>query len=369
MKRRPRVLMLVPLPPPIHGASLMSRQLVQSTLLQRHFRLRVIPLRFTAEMSRLAKFSPAKLARGFWFSLRLLAEITCFRPSLVYAGITARGYSHYRDFTWVILMRLFRVKRLFHVRERGFSPTDGRCARLRYRTLFAGSHAIVLSPLLKSDISPWVARDNLHVVPNGFPDQPPQPRSESSEKPPLLLFLSNLMVNKGVYVLLEAAARLRDRGLKFNLALAGAFGQDIRRGELEARIRELDLTERVKVNGPVDEIAKSALLRQASMLIFPTMKEAFGNVLLEAMRAEVPVVATREGSIPWIVSEGKTGLLCNKNDPGDLAAKVEHLLLDSGLLVRMGKAGRQRFLEHFTLNRYETCMLRTMRLAMGEDAC
>jgi glycosyltransferase involved in cell wall biosynthesis len=184
-----------------------------------------------------------------------------------------------------------------------------------------------------------------------------------------LLFLSNLMVNKGVYVCLEAATRLRERGLSFQLVLAGAFGRDIQAAELRQQLVDLQLNSHVRILGAVDEPSKSLLLRQATMLVFPTLKEAFGNVLLEAMRAGLPVVATREGSIPWIVQQGKSGLLSRKNDAHDLAACIERLLQNAELRSQLGRAGRQRFMEHFTLEHFETRLLRVMRIALEKKAC
>lgn len=369
MSRLPRLLLMVPLPPPVHGAGLMSQQLVSSPLLKRHFRMRVLPLRFTSSLESLGRFSPIKVFRTLGITLKLLKELVFCRPDLVYVVVTPGGYSHYRDLSWAWLLRLFRVRRLCSVHERGFKKASGRFARWRMRQLFHGAHALVKSPLVKSDLAPWVPPQRLHAVPNGLPDVPETERQRSPLTPPMLLFLSNLMVNKGVYVCLEAAAGLRERGHSFQLVLAGSYGCDIQIDDLKKRIVDLQLTSRVTITGAVDEPAKSLLLRQATMLVFPTLKEAFGNVLLEAMRAGLPVVATREGSIPWIVSEGKSGLLCRKNDAHDLAACIERLLINSELREQVGRAGRQRFLENFTLEQSEICLLRVIRIAQERKSC
>ncbi|MDY0296408.1 MAG: glycosyltransferase family 4 protein [Acidobacteriota bacterium] len=369
MTRLPGLLLMIPLPPPVHGAALMSRQIAESRLLRKHFRVRVLPLRFTTSLASLGRFSPIKAFRTIIITLKLLKELVFYRPALVYVVVTPGGYSHYRDLSWAWLLRLFRIRRLCSVRERGFQEASGRFAHWRMRQLFHGAHAMVTSPLVKSDISPWVAPERLHAVANGIPDLPEHERRRTPLKPPMLLFLSNLMINKGVFVLLDAAARLRKRGLAFQLVLAGSCGRDIRVDDLKKRIVDLQLTSRVKIIGAVDEPGKSLLLRQAAMLVFPTLKEAFGNVLLEAMRIGLPVVATREGSIPWIVSEGKSGLLCRKSDAPDLATCIERLLINSELRAQVGRAGRQRFLENFTIEQFENRLLRALRIALGKKAC
>ncbi|MBN1196491.1 MAG: glycosyltransferase family 4 protein, partial [Candidatus Aminicenantes bacterium] len=360
---------MVPLPPPVHGAGLISQQIVNSGRVNKHFQTRTLPLRFTHSLKSLGRYSPKKVFLTLGISLKLLKELVFHRPDLVYVAVTPRGYSHYRDLAWAWLLRLFRVRRLCSVHERGFKEASGRFARWRMRQLFHGAHALVKSPLVKSDLAAWVSPDCVHTVPSGLPDIPEVERKRVPLTPPMLLFLSNLMVNKGVYVCLEAAARLRERDLSFQLVLAGAFGRDIQATELRQRLVDLKLSSRVRILGAVDEPTKSLLLRQATMLVFPTLKEAFGNVLLEAMRAGLPVVATREGSIPWIVQEEKSGLLCRKNDAQDLASCIERLLQNAEVQAQLGRAGRQRFMKHFTLEHFETRLLRVMRIALEKKAC
>ncbi|HEY8634395.1 MAG TPA: glycosyltransferase [Candidatus Dormibacteraeota bacterium] len=89
------------------------------------------------------------------------------------------------------------------------------------------------------------------------------------------------------------------------------------------------------------------------MFVCLSIYEPFGLVILEAMACETPVVASRVGGIPEIVIEGMTGYLVDF-DPADLdgfasapADRIETLLRDATLAVRMGKAGRARVLEHF----------------------
>ena len=80
--------------------------------------------------------------------------------------------------------------------------------------------------------------------------------------------------------------------------------------------------------------------------------EAFGLVLVEAMYAEVPVVATRVGGIPSVVDEGVTGLLVDPMNPVQLASTILNLYGDLGLRRSMGRKGRERALSEFGAHRY-----------------
>jgi len=92
-------------------------------------------------------------------------------------------------------------------------------------------------------------------------------------------------------------------------------------------------------------------------LVLPTLNDCFPLVILEAMRAGLPVVATDEGAIPEIVDDEVTGYIVPKNQPENLADKLELLLYDPELRKRMGGAGRNRFLEKYTLDKFESGLL------------
>jgi glycosyltransferase involved in cell wall biosynthesis len=94
-----------------------------------------------------------------------------------------------------------------------------------------------------------------------------------------------------------------------------------------------------------------ALLAELDVLVLPSLWEGFGLVLLEAMAAGRPVVASRVGPIPEVVLHGETGLLVEPGEPEPLAAALIELLEHPTLAARLGAAGRRRVREHFTLDR------------------
>jgi glycosyltransferase involved in cell wall biosynthesis len=76
--------------------------------------------------------------------------------------------------------------------------------------------------------------------------------------------------------------------------------------------------------------------------VFPSIYEPFGIVLLEAMACGKPVVASNVGGIPFVVEEGKTGLLFESGNVEDLADKIMTILENEELGEKMGEAGRER---------------------------
>jgi len=99
--------------------------------------------------------------------------------------------------------------------------------------------------------------------------------------------------------------------------------------------------------------------READFCLVPTIaQDGLSITSVEAMAAEVPVIASRIGGVPFTVTDGVTGLLCEPGDPVDLAAKIARLLDDPELRHRMGVAGRRRFEADFT---WETVIERYWR--------
>lgn len=93
--------------------------------------------------------------------------------------------------------------------------------------------------------------------------------------------------------------------------------------------------------------------KNADIFIFPTLNEAFGFVLLEAMEHALPCIATDEGGISDIVDEGETGFIVSKRNANILADKIEYLLIHPEERMRMGKLGYKKFKNQFTVGKFE----------------
>lgn len=190
----------------------------------------------------------------------------------------------------------------------------------------------------------------IDVVYNGvdLTPRPPAPdlRGELgiSAAVPLVGEVARLCDVKGQRELIEAVATVPEA----RLVLVGA---DLERGgafqaELERQADRLGVRDRVSFAGPRDDAAE--LLGQLDVVALPSWTEGLPLVLLEAMARRRAVVATPVGGTSELVADGETGLLVAPRDPGALADAISRLLADPELRRRMGDAGRQRVLEHFS---------------------
>lgn len=160
-----------------------------------------------------------------------------------------------------------------------------------------------------------------------------------------VIMVANFVPVKGHVTLVRALQRLiRRRSL--DCLLVGA-------GETEPAIRRLvqqdGLSQVVQFLGTRTDVP--AILRQSDVCVVPSYWEGFGNVVLEAMAVGTPVVATRVGGIPEIISDGNTGLLVSPADPGALAGAIERLLDNLNLRERIRINAHRRVAEYFDVQR------------------
>lgn len=181
------------------------------------------------------------------------------------------------------------------------------------------------------------------VLPNVTGGLDVGPVMEEAVEGPYFLFVGRLRIRKGVEVLLEAMKKLPEARLLI-------AGDGEHRAPLERRAAELELGGSVRFLGRCDASRVRGLLRGARALVVPSTYEGMPLVVLEAMEAGVPVVASAVSGIPEVVEDGEeggTGWLVPPEDPGLLAAALAAAWTDPAEAARRGEAGRRRIDERF----------------------
>ena len=133
-----------------------------------------------------------------------------------------------------------------------------------------------------------------------------------------------------------------------------AGGASRNENEYEEEIKklafELQLNNRIIFKGFTDELPN--LMSAVDILAFPSYKESFGNILLEAMALELPIVGSNSGAVPEIVVDGETGFLVEPKNFLKLAQKILLLINNRKLIKQMGLAGRKRVEDYFGFDSY-----------------
>lgn len=395
-QNKARILLVCPLPPPVHGSSIVSRNIVESELLNSAFKVDCVNISTSRTMSEIGKFPIAKLWRYVGSLLRMLWLLLTRRYELVYLAITVNGIGFLKDFPFVAMARIFCRRRVIHQHNKGMAPYARKRifgALLRYA--YKGTKVMLLSERLYEDISDVVSHEQVLVCPNGIAplkEEGIQNNWKVQTPEPTLLYLSNLIESKGVWVVLDACKILKDKGFSFHCYFVGGVSKQIDADVFAEAVRERGLESMVEYVGPKYGPDKDAYWQKADVFVFPTFyyNECFPLVVLEAMQRHVAVVSTSEAAVPDIVDEGVTGLLvdsailrqtsCNEMlgksataedrersrhfNPArgqETAQALQRLLTDPELRRRMGEAGYEKYQREFTLEAFERRMLECLK--------
>lgn len=186
----------------------------------------------------------------------------------------------------------------------------------------------------------------VQVVHNGVPERSSRP---PLNVPPTVAFAGRLSLEKGISVLLKAFAQVLAQVPDARLLIAG---QGNEKTELLSLAEELGISKKIIWLGHLSRTELENHFDSAWVQVVPSLwDEPFGNVTTEAMMRGTAVIASAVGAQPEIVEEGVSGFLVPPNDVAALASALVRLLSDLALAEKIGQAGRQRALNHFSENR------------------
>ncbi len=166
------------------------------------------------------------------------------------------------------------------------------------------------------------------------------------------LYLGNLMVGKGVLVLLDACEELKAGMPSFVCHIVGAGTSELSVEDVQRIVQTRGLSNHIQVHGPLYGAEKEAMLKRADAFVFPTYIDCFPLVILESMKYSLPVISTEEGAIPDMVKDGESGLLTERKNPHSLAFAMKQLGQNPEWAARMGARGEQLYQELYTVESY-----------------
>ena len=192
-----------------------------------------------------------------------------------------------------------------------------------------------------------IAPDRVRVVYNGVPDRGEGPATAAIEslarRGPVISALGLMRAGKGFETLIDA---MPDVIAQHPLAQVAIWGDGPEQPALRERARMLGLTETIHFLGSAADPV--AALRGSTVFAMPSWRESFPYVVLEAMSAGVPVVASDVGGVREAIADGRHGLLVAPQDPAALAGALARALADEELRARLGAAGRHRVATEFS---------------------
>ena len=288
---------------------------------------------------------------------RVIKALIKKRYQLCYLTINSSGPGFYKEMIIVFILKCFCRKIVYHYHNKGVREGSKKIFNnLLYKIQFKNSTVILLSPKLFFDVAKFLKPTQVYYCNNGIAGiNFPISRISEEQVKVRLLFVSNMFIAKGVYVLLDACKVLFKNKIPFVCNFIGEWTSEICEDDFIKRYAENGIAENVKAHGPKFNNEKINYFLNSDIFVFPTAyaNEVFPLVILEAMQFNLPIISTNEGAITDIIIDGCNGFIIPKNDPVALANKIIELINNKSLRNEMGIKGRQRFEELYTLPIFE----------------
>ncbi len=356
-----KLLVLAQTPPPLHGQSAMVRILVDG-LPAHGIDLHHVNLRLSRDHADIGRWRPGKVFAVLGAVLHTIdARFRHDCDTLYYIPAPGKRGALYRDWFILFFCRPFFRRLVLHWHASGLAGwleqhATGLERSMTQLLLGRADLSLVLAPALAADATA-LRSIKIAAVPNGIPDPGEAPvRAPVTGWPFRVFFLSLCSEEKGLFAAADAVlAANRANPASFTFTAAGTFPD----ATTDRRFRDLCAQHPAALTyaGPVHGAEKTRLLRESDCLCLPTRYPAEGQplVLLEAMAADLPIVATRWAGIPDTVPPG-TPLV----EPGDIAsltAAFDQLRKNPPAPGAL----RQHYLAHFTTERHLAALVAALR--------
>ena len=375
MEERPKILFITPLPPPVHGSGMVSQYIKDSELLNKEFDMDFVNLSTSRSMAEIGKNSlwlyAKKSGRFMGSYTNTFWKLMTNHYDLCYLAITCHGVGFMKDMPFVLLCKMFGRKVVIHQHNKGMSADVDRVPyKWLMRFTYKNTKVILLSWRLYPDIEKVVKKEDVMICPNGIPPLKAESKEssnglKSSKGVPRLLYLSNLIVSKGVYVLLDACKILKDKGIVFTCDFVGGESKEISREDFVTAVHERGLDDKVQYLGRKYGKDKVAEYQNSVAFVLPTMNDCLPLTIIEAMQQAIPTVSTDVGAVADLVEPMVTGLIAATNSPEDLAEKLQLLIDNKDLRVELGRNALKRYTELYSLEAFEKCLLTNLQNLVG----
>lgn len=370
-----RLLAAGPLPPPLHGVSAYTRELLAHGLGE-GWTIEHLDTSDHRDAANLGRWESGNLALGLGHLAELVSRCARCPPDAFYLPLSQSVPGAWRDGSFILAAQAHGVPVVVHLHGGYFRTLFEHEADPALRALLGAAlarvrAAVVLGAKLRAAFSGLVPEERIYVVPNGVPDPGAHVLRVGTRVPEpgggRLLYMSTLSEAKGIDTLVEAVGLLAERRPALLLTAAGAFQDEAARGKLLARVEALGLRLRVAFPGELEGEAKARALAEADLFCLPTRYKYEGQPLaiLEALAAGLPVISTDHAAIGETVRDGSTGRVLPVGvTPQALAEAIDTQFEDADAWRRHSRNARTDYLAHFTLEKNHESLREVLEKSM-----
>ena len=268
---------------------------------------------------------------------------------------TCSGFSFFRSVLDMLVAQRLGRPAILHIHGAAFDEFYDDAGPLSRRliawSLSRADRVVALSESWRAKLHEMAPDARLTVIENAVAI-PPAPPSDGHKGPCRFVLLARMDEWKGIDDLLAACVDLRTTGVDLEVVLAGPPGTAGHEDTLAQKIGTRGLEHVIRYVGPVQGEEKAGLLHWADAYVQPSHHEGMPISLLEALAHGLPVVATRVGAVPEVISDGREGLLVPPHQPSALAAAMRDLAGDAARRRAMSCAARLKASSRFSLDRF-----------------
>lgn len=371
-----KVLIASPLPPPYSGYEKMTQMILKSKLSER-FNLVHLNTSNRRSNTERGKFD---LPNTFW-SLRHFAKLIylliLYRPNIAYVPLAQNKSGFLKYSSYILLSYIFKVRVISRLGGGDFDKFYIRSSVLMklyiQAILKCPTIVIVRGKRLKKQFEGLVPKEKIRVVPIALETKDfdrnyhlKKDINIASDKIKIL-YVGHISKAKGALDLLRAVPFIVKETPKVEFLFAGNIIKKERNIlhihnppnieiELNHIIEKNKIRPYIKFLGIIDGERKIEFFLSTDVFVFPSYSEAFGFVILEAMAAGLPIVATPVGALPEVFKDKENVLFVDVGKPQMIAKKVLELIKSPSLRKSMGENNRKVVKEKFNLDKYSELM-------------
>jgi len=364
-KTKDRILICGILPPPNFGHSMLHKVLMESEFIEK-FDVTFLNMSFWSYQKH-KKITMTKLLKLIKYYIQYVFFLIIKRPRYVLYGISFDKMPFLKDMFFCLTGRILGSRIVLHDMGQYLRELYDSSSVIFKRFIKFFMNNITASIVLGESTIPVYERfmdiQKVISVPGAVYDTArlyldDKKKEEKNDRIVRVLYFSFMSVSKGFLTALHAIPQVIKGNSDVRFTFAGPMESTELQEKTDHFMEEHQLASYIEFLGYIDdEQRRTECFRKADIFIFPTHRDVFGLVLLHAMAEKLPIIASREGTIPEIIEEGENGFLFPKGDCVQLAEKILILAHDTDLRKHMGGKGVERYRSLYTPQCYGQRMI------------
>jgi glycosyltransferase involved in cell wall biosynthesis len=364
--KKQKLLCILHYSPPAHGASKVGDFIKSSEKLKNEFDCRFIKIKSSDTIGDIGKINFKKIYFVLELFFKILFMVLIFRPDKIYFTASVKGVAFYRDLLLSTIWKFYGLFKpcevFYHYHTKGVKEFIKNPRNLKLTRFFLNNiNIILLSSILKDDLQGIETYKKIIYLSNGVEDNFINDNFEeyiskkAFDKDINILYLAHMMRDKGCFEAIELVNKHKSVNIHFHFA--GGWQNKEDEKKFLNYIKENQLEKFTTLHGFISGDKKKELFKSSHLLLYPSKNDAFPLTLLEAFSYGLPVLATNEGSIPFIIDH-KSGIVINNLNKLDLAFGE---ILEKDINIETARYCRKRYLENFSLEQFERNLLEVLR--------